>query len=113
MYIYVYIYAYIYTYMLYIQYIPAIYTHIAGSLCYTVESKKPTALWSNYTAIKIDFNWYILKIAFNIFFRAIMYVSGNHMLVHVSLSYLSCIIKDIYQVYYLEVKGTTEDEVVG
>ena len=42
-----------------------------------------------------------------------MYVSGNHMLVHVSLSYLSCIIKDIYQIYYLEVKGTTEDEVVG
>ena len=110
---YIYIYAYIYTYMLYIQYIPAIYIHIAGSLCYTVESKKPTALWSNYTAIKNNFNWYILKIAFNIFFRAIMYVSGNHMLVHVSLSYLSCIIKDIYQVYYLEVKGATEDEVVG
>ena len=42
--------------MLYIQYIPAIYTHIAGSLSYIVESKKPTALSSNYTAIKINFN---------------------------------------------------------
>ena len=42
-----------------------------------------------------------------------MYVSGNHALVHVSLSFLSCVIRDIYQVCYLELKGTTEDEVVG
>ena len=42
-----------------------------------------------------------------------MYASGNHSLVHVSLSYVSCVIKDIYQVYYLEAELTTEDEVVG
>ena len=30
-----------------------IYIHIADSLCCTVETKKPTVLWSNYTSIKI------------------------------------------------------------